>query len=74
MDERTGEIRQAIEETRARVGDEVEALSYKTASAHGSTTMSTKRRRPSRPRCAARRSRSRARPARLSRPSGGCAR
>ena len=30
MDERTGEIRQAIEETRARVGDEVEALSYKT--------------------------------------------
>jgi gas vesicle protein len=30
MDERTGEIRQEIEETRARVGDEVEALSYKT--------------------------------------------
>ena len=30
MDEGTGEIRQAIEETRARVGDEVEALSYKT--------------------------------------------
>ena len=30
MDERTGEIRQGIEETRARVGEEVEALSYKT--------------------------------------------
>jgi gas vesicle protein len=30
MDERTGEIRQEIEETRARVGKEVEALSYKT--------------------------------------------
>lgn len=30
MDEGTGEIRQAIDETRARVGDEVEALSYKT--------------------------------------------
>ena len=30
MDERTGEIRQEIEETRARVGEQVEALSYKT--------------------------------------------
>jgi gas vesicle protein len=30
MDEGTGEIRQAIEETRGRVGNEVEALSYKT--------------------------------------------
>ena len=30
MDERTGDIRQGIEETRARVGEEVEALSYKT--------------------------------------------
>jgi gas vesicle protein len=30
MDERTGEIRQEIEETRMRVGDEVDALSYKT--------------------------------------------
>ena len=30
MGERTGEIRQEIEETRARVGEEVEALSYKT--------------------------------------------
>jgi gas vesicle protein len=30
MDERTGAIRQEIEETRARVGEEVEALSYKT--------------------------------------------
>jgi gas vesicle protein len=30
MDERTGEIREEIEATRARVGDEVEALSYKT--------------------------------------------
>ena len=30
MGERTGEIRQEIEETRMRVGEEVEALSYKT--------------------------------------------
>ena len=30
MDERTGEIREEIEQTRARVGEEVEALSYKT--------------------------------------------
>ena len=30
MGQGTGEIRQGIEETRARVGDEVEALSYKT--------------------------------------------
>jgi len=30
MDERTSEIRQGIEETRSRVGEEVEALSYKT--------------------------------------------
>jgi len=30
MDERTGAIREEIEETRRRVGDEVEALSYKT--------------------------------------------
>ena len=30
MDERTGAIRQEIEETRTRVGEEVEALSYKT--------------------------------------------
>ena len=30
MDERTGEIRQEIEETRMRVGEEVDALSYKT--------------------------------------------
>jgi gas vesicle protein len=30
MDERTGEIREEIEETRMRVGEEVDALSYKT--------------------------------------------
>jgi len=30
MDERTSQIREEIEETRARVGNEVEALSYKT--------------------------------------------
>lgn len=30
MDDGTGEIRKEIEETRARVGEEVEALSYKT--------------------------------------------
>ena len=46
MGQDPSDIRAEIEETRARVGDEVDALSYKTDVPPGSATTSTRRSTP----------------------------